>query len=361
MQRIIQLATTLGMFLAFFTSPLQALDPNYNFQVLTVNGQTIDGLTLVSVQSPQIDNSGKIVFFGGYQNGSNSGSALLTPTHVIVKSGDNLSGHVLTTLGSFALDRVTGELAFTVNDQSGAFLLFSKCDGRQPALLAKSGEKIDNLTLTVISSVAVNANGVVAFGASYTDAHGNAGTGVFANGHVLAKTGQTINGNVITSISTFVGLSVQNVYFVAGTKTGATAIFTTHHAVVKTGESIGGNQLTSIDYPAVNEFGNLIFAADTTSGAGLFNPPRVVFTQTYPLDNFPAAINDFGVIAYGVSAGLNINDTLLLGFNDMIGTDVINGLAFPVSLNDRDQVVLQGNIAGAANALILATPKHHHP
>ena len=37
------------------------------------------------------------------------------------------------------LDRVTGELAFTVNDQSGAFLLFSKCDGRQPALLAKSG------------------------------------------------------------------------------------------------------------------------------------------------------------------------------------------------------------------------------
>jgi hypothetical protein len=136
-------------------------------------------------------------------------------------------------------------------------------------------------------------------------------------------------------------------------------LFTTHNAVVKTGESIGGNQITSIDYPAVNEFGNLVFAADTTSGAGLFNPPRVVFTQTYPLDAFPAAINDFGVLAYGVSAGLNVNNSLLLAYNDAIGTNVINGLAFPVSLNDRDQVAIQGNIAGAANALILATPKHH--
>jgi hypothetical protein len=165
---------------------------------------------------------------------------------------------------------------------------------------------------------------------------------------------------VITSINTsFLGLSLENVYFEAGTKTGATGIFTTHKAVVKTGDSIGGNEITSIDYPAVNEFGNLVFAADIPSGAGLFNPPRVVFTQTYPLDEFPAAINDYGDLAYGVSAGINLNSTLLLGINDTIGTNVINGLALPVALNDRGQVAIAGNIAGAADALILATPKPH--
>jgi hypothetical protein len=84
-----------------------------------------------------------------------------------------------------------------------------------------------------------------------------------------------------------------------------------------------------------------------------------VFTQTYPLDAFPAAINDFGVLAYGVPAGVNVNNSLLIAYNDTIGTNVINGFGFPVSLNDRDQVAIPGNIAGAADALILATPKHH--
>ena len=82
-----------------------------------------------------------------------------------------------------------------------------------------------------------------------------------------------------------------------------------------------------------------------------------MFTQTYPLDTSPAAINDFGVLAYPVAAGINVNNSLLLAYGDTIGTNVINGLAFPVSLNDRGQVAIPGNIAGAANALILATPK----
>jgi len=360
MPRIIGLFTTLVIFLGLSSYPLQALDPNYNFQVLTVLGQTIDGVTVIGLQQPQIDNFGKIVFFGAYQAGTASGNALFTPNSVLVKSGDNLGGHTLASVSPFALDPVTGELAFIAIDQSGAFLLFSKRHELRPHLVASSGEKIDDLTLKQILSVAVNANGFIAFGASYTDSHGNSGTGVFTRGRVLAKTGQVIDGNVITSIGgSFVGLSLENVYFVAGTSTGTTAIFTTNKAVVKTGDSIDGNQLTSIDYPAVNEFGNLVFAADTTSGAGLFNPPRVVFTQTYPLDNFPAAINDFGVLAYPVAAGINVNNSLLLAYGDTIGTNVINGLAFPVSLNDRGQVAIQGNIAGAANALILATPKYH--
>lgn len=360
MSRIFALLAALGMFLGLSSSPLQALDPNYNYEVLAVNGQTIDGLTLLSVQSPQIDNFGKIVFFAGYQAGTTYGQALFTPTTALVKSGDNIGGHILTNVSPFALDVVTGQLAFIAGDQSGTSLLFSKRDRQQPRLLASSGQKIGNLTLKQFVSVAVNANGFIAFGATYTDSHGNSGSGVFTPGGVLAKTGQTIDGNMINSINlNFVGLSLQNVYFVAGTSTGTTALFTTRKAVVKTGDSIGGNQLTSIDYPAVNEFGNLVFAADTTTGAGLFNPPRVVFTQTYPLDNFPAAINDFGAIAYPGPGGVNLNNSLVLAPGDMIGTDVINGLGFPVALNDRDQVAIPGNIAGASDALILATPKHH--
>jgi hypothetical protein len=59
---------------------------------------------------------------------------------------------------------VTGELAFIANDQSGTFLLFSKRDRLQPTLLASSAEKIDDLTLKQILSVAVNASGFIAFG-----------------------------------------------------------------------------------------------------------------------------------------------------------------------------------------------------
>jgi hypothetical protein len=74
--------------------------------------------------------------------------------------------------------------------------------------------------------------------------------------------------------------------------------------------------------------------------SSIFNPPQVVFTQTYPLDAFPAAINDFGVLAYGVPAGVNVNNSLLIAYNDTFGTNVINGFGFPVSLNDRDQVAI---------------------
>ena len=50
MLRIFGSITALGLFLALFSSPLQALDPNYNFEVVAVNGQTIDGLTVGSIQ-----------------------------------------------------------------------------------------------------------------------------------------------------------------------------------------------------------------------------------------------------------------------------------------------------------------------
>src|ERR1700744_443203 len=191
MSRIFALLSALGMFLSLTSSPLHALDPNFNFQILAVNGQTIDGLTLLSVQSPQIDNFGTIVFFAGYQSGTTDGQALFTPTKVLVKSGDNVAGNVLTNVSPFALDVVTGQLAFIAGDQSGTSLLFSKRGGQQPRLLASSGQKIGGLTLKQFLSVAVNANGFIAFGATYTDAHGTPGSGVFTPGRVLAKTGQT--------------------------------------------------------------------------------------------------------------------------------------------------------------------------
>jgi hypothetical protein len=350
--------SALGLLLALSISPMQALNPNYNFAVVAANGQSIDGLTLLSVQSPQIDNFGRIVFFGGFQAGSTTGSALFTPNSVLVKYGDTIDGHLLGGINSFAMDPTTGRLAFIASESSGAFLVFSKDAWSRPKLLAATGDRIDGLTVQQIFSVAVNAYGFVAFAASYIDRHGNSGTGIFSPDHVLAKVGQVVDHNFLASIDTgFVGLSLENVYFRATTGTGTIGIFTTDRVVAKTGDTVGGNQITSIDYPAINAFGSLVFAALTTTGAGLFNPPRVLFTQSFPDDTFPAAINNFDVVAYGGPEGVTLNNTPLIGPGDAIGSDVLNGFAFPVSLNDRDQVAFQGNIAGAANALILATPK----
>ena len=348
----------LAVFLWFSASPLWALNPNYNFTIPVVNGQVIGGLTVTSIQSPQIDNFGRTIFFGGYLAGSTYGAALYTPNSIVVKTGDNIGGHVIAGLGLFALDRATGVLVFVAVDPSGSSLLFEKRDGAQPKLLAASGQHIEGLTLRQMNSVAVNAFGFVAFGATYTDSRGNPGTGVFTPGNVLAEAGETVDHNVLSTIDTdFVGLSLIDVYFSATTRTGAVGIFTTRQTIAITGETIGGNQITQIDYPAVNAFGDLVFAALTKIGAGLFNPPRVIFTQTYPLDNFPAAINDFGAVAYGGATGVMINNTSLIAGGDLIGSALINGFSFPVSLNDVGQLVFAGNIGGASDALILATPK----
>lgn len=178
---------------------------------------------------------------------------------------------------------------------------------------------------------------------------------------MLAKTGYVAGDNVLTSIDpTYVGLSLIDVYFAATTSTGATGIFTTSRAVIKTGDVVGGYQLIAFGSPAVNAFGDLTFTASFSTGIGLFNPPAVVFTQSYPLLPSGAAINDFGVLVYSPPGplSLNINNANLISAGDMIGPYTINGIDFPVTLNDREQVAIAGSIAGASNALIFATPKH---
>lgn len=186
------LVTAVGLwFIACSTFPLYALNPGYNFEVVTSNGQTISGLTVISIQSPQIDNSGEIIFFGGYQAGATyGGGALFTPKSVIVKTGDTVSGHVLACCGPFAVNQASGALVFVAYDQnSGAFLLFHKHGAFEPTLLAARGEKIDGLTLQRIDSVAVNPFGFVAFGGDIHRFEGQSGQRHFHPGSSAGQDG----------------------------------------------------------------------------------------------------------------------------------------------------------------------------
>lgn len=164
----------LGCLLAAFSWPMMGLNPNYDFTIVAISGQTIDGLQLTPAfgGQPCINDSGEIVFTGSYMiSPGNFGSALFTPNHVIVKAGDQIDGQVLINVGLCSLNNY-GELLFIGGEQSGQSALFEK-QGPSPAeLVVASPQKIGGLELHQFLSFSVNDAGKIVFSAFYTGQNG---------------------------------------------------------------------------------------------------------------------------------------------------------------------------------------------
>jgi len=122
--------------LVFLSSRMWAENPNYNFSLVAVNGQTIDGIQLSNAFSltPCINDAGEVVFSTDYQiSPGNFGTALFSPHHVIAKRGDTIDGHIVSFVSGCTLNNA-GSIVFNVALQSGKSALVRK-DRGSPARL----------------------------------------------------------------------------------------------------------------------------------------------------------------------------------------------------------------------------------
>jgi len=348
----------------FLSPSAKALNSDYNFEIVAINGQTIDGLELTAAFGPIqpcINDSGEVVFNGSYQiSPGDFGSALFTRHRVIVKAGDKVDGEVLENVSGCALNDF-GTVVFQGGLSSGKAALYRK-QGRLPATrLVVEGEKIDGLEIQTLDTTAINDLGEIAFFAYYSGPNGSSGGGIFTPHAVLVIPGREVDHQVVSSIDPMFALSSRHLFFHASNASIGEGIFTPHRLIVKTGDVISGFQLipvgsSAFGYLAASERGRLVFGATYEGGSGIFTPESIVAAAPGGLLPEPAAVNDAGAVAYGGGEGLMVNQTQLVNAGDSIDGHIINGFSLPPGINDRGAVVFVVNFTDGAG-IVVATPK----
>ncbi len=350
--------------LVFLSSRVWAENPNYNFSLIAVSGQTIDGIQLSNAfnATPCINDAGEVVFSTDYQlSPGNFGTALFSRHHVIAKRGDKIDGHIVSYVSGCALNNA-GSVVFNVALQSGKSALVRKDRGSAARLLAMQGETIDGLELQSFGSFLIDDRGETVFTAFYKDHHGDTQVGIFTPHCVLVTPGSRVDGYLLSAIDPLIALSDTRVFFHAFNANIGEGIFSLHQLIVKAGDSVGGFTFVPVGtsafgYLAASRHGRLAFGATYDGGGGIFTPHRVLVTTPGALP-IPSAINDSGDFVYGDSVtGIILNDAPLFAFGDAIDGHVLNGIGLPPAINDRGAVVFTGNF-GPDAGVVLATPKH---
>ena len=345
----------------FVSLPVRALNPNYNFSIVAVNGQTIDGLTLTTFVAgqPCINDFGTVVFGGAY--GPSYNTAIFTPYHVIVKTGDKVDGEVLTGVYYCALNN-SGTLVYGGGLQEpGKSALFVKPGIGPTARVAVVGEKIGGLELENFSNIAINDFGEVVFSASCYSPDHSLETAIFTPDKVLVAPGSEVDHNVLTGIDSMFALSSRELFFHGFNSSIGEGMFTLHSLLVKIGDVVSGYQFeptggAAFGYPAASEQGELVFGGVYAAGAGIFTP-RSIIVATGGLGPPAAAVNNSGTVVYLGSNGLMVNQTPLVDYGDTIDGHILNGLGLPAVINNRGAVVFNAQFEADFQGIVLATPK----
>ena len=232
----------------FLSSPVRGENPDYNFSIVALSGQTIDGLLLAPAFGYQIciNDPGEIVFIGSYMiSPGNFNSAVFTPQHVIAKTGDIVDGEPLTNFGGCGLNNY-GALLFGGGLPSGYGGLFLK-QGPLPAkrLVTGGSQKIDGFEMKFIENMAINDFGEIVFSANYAGPNGSMPVGIFTPKSVLLVPGSEVDHHVLSSVDATFALSLQQLFFHAASPSIGEGIFSLHELIVKTGDVISGHQLVS--------------------------------------------------------------------------------------------------------------------
>jgi hypothetical protein len=143
--------------------------------------------------------------------------------------------------------------------------------GYQFTLLAKTGDSIGGHVLTSIGNHAINNSGLVVFPASF-----DGGVGIFTPSGVLVQTGDTIAGKTLTDIGPL-RLNNQGTVAFLASFTGGSGIFTQNGLVMQIGDVIAGRTITGFAYTvtgagpsalpfALDDAGTIVFAASCEPG-----------------------------------------------------------------------------------------------
>jgi hypothetical protein len=131
-------------------------------------------------------------------------------------------------------------------------------------IVARTGSSIGGYTIVNFNEPALlNDSGEVVFSATHSG-----GQGIFTPDQPLVKTGDTIDGKQLSSVSSPALNANGNIVFLAGFP-GGSAIFNQANALIKTGDTIGGQPI----------FSSIVVSASTDLARSLSKPRQALFFQ----------------------------------------------------------------------------------
>jgi hypothetical protein len=399
----------LSLFAALSPSSSRALNPNYDFKIVSISSQTIGGSAPFDLGGPWLNDRGEILIlgqFGGFPQ--DTGQVLYTPDRELFRTGETIDGITIAQASQPALnDR--GEVVFlgawNPTPLIGEEAFF---DLKSKRKLVQSQDTIDGLTLFGLQSPSLNDRGKLVFLAGYFEKDGSSDSGLFTPDHVVAKAGTVIDGYTLASVSSGVVDLSGTVFFTSSVDPAPTApsyLFTQHHLLVKPGDVIGGVSVPgTISLVSASTLGNVTFLAVNAAFPPTNGLPQELFALRPCLNeralhasliakpgdtigrltianlSSPASINNLGDIAFVAdTSASNPFETqifvdriergrlefdphraepivALAGTGDSIDGQTLAVVNAPV-MNDSGVIGFSANLANGQTAIVVATPK----
>jgi hypothetical protein len=222
-------------------------------KLLAGTGSTIGGQTLTEVGSPAINNNGTVAFAGAFSGGT----GIFTPKALLAKSGATVGGVTMDIFGPPA-----------INDRGTVAFQTWRSGRRKTAILTpttvlvNTGDTIDGKTLTdLLFGSALNSSDTVAFVGAF-----QGGMGIFTQKALLIQSGDTVGGQKLTGFGLPAMDDSGTVAFL-GAYAGGIGVFTQSALIAKTGDTLSGKILTRLGPPAINRVGEMAFAAWFSDGS----------------------------------------------------------------------------------------------
>jgi hypothetical protein len=168
--------------------------------VLVKPGDRVGGVLLQTIADVSyggwthrwLSKSGTVVFSGAF-GGNQSG--ILTQHGPVYRIGDAIQGQTLKWLGGPATISESGTIAFDASYPGGSGVF------TPTSAIAKTGDMIDDLTLTSAASPNLNFNGDAVFSAGFTEANGQYGFGIFTQRDLVVSIGSRLFGREVSYLS----------------------------------------------------------------------------------------------------------------------------------------------------------------
>ncbi len=231
-------------------------------------GDVIDGLTIQDFRECTINDMGEIVFHADYSDSSGGGQAgVFTLDRVLLKSDSAIEGFPLS--GNNSFNRLFGlsdfgTVVFDVNRFLPASRTYQMGAFTQHKALALPGKIVDRIPLVSAFSPAISHFGRTAFTGQYATGSNCLpnciGYAVFGPGGVAAKTGDTISGITLNSV-TSVGINDDGVVLMQADFANGYGLFTKDSVVAATGDTLGGFQVEGFVNSQINDCGDVAFSA----------------------------------------------------------------------------------------------------
>lgn len=234
--------------------------------LLAGSGSTIGGRRLTDVGCPAINNNGTVAFVGEFSGGT----GIFTQTALFAKSGGAIAGAITASFGPPGINN-RGTVVFQgwLSGWRATAIL------TPTSVLVKTGDTIDGKKLTdLLFGPALNSSGTVAFAGTFSG-----GTGIFTQKALLAQSSDVMGGKTLTGFGLPVIDDRGTVAFL-GTYSGGVGIFTQSTVIAKTGDTVGGRTLTGLGQPAINRSGEVTFAAWFSDGSSAIMLARPMMIQS---------------------------------------------------------------------------------